>query len=156
MDTPIGAASLIPNPALAPLAGLVGEWRTSGSHPMLPGTTVHGRASFSWHLGGAFLIMHSQIDDDPRVPSGVAVFGSDDQAGTFTMIYFDERGVSRRYDVTAGEGTVAWHRGDPAFAQRVELTIEPDGRRIVGRGEMSRDGGPWEGDLSLTYERIDA
>jgi hypothetical protein len=151
----VGAASLIPNADLEPLAGLIGEWRTSGTHPLMPGITVHGRASFSWHLGGAFLVMHSQIDDDPRFPSGVAVFGSDGRPGAFTMIYFDERQVSRRYEVTAGDGRVTWHRDDPELAQRTELVIDPGGRRIDGRGEMSRGGGAWEGDLSLTYERVD-
>jgi hypothetical protein len=150
----IGAKSLIPNPALAPLAGLIGEWRTSGTHPMFPELVVHGRASFSWHQGGAFVIMHSQIDDDPRFPSGVAVFGSDDGAGAFTMVYFDERDVSRIYEVTVGDGWVRWSRDDPHLAQTSTLTIDPSGRRMTGEGRMSRDGGEWEGDLSLSYERV--
>ena len=55
-----------PNPALEPLSVLVGTWRTIGTHPLVPGTAFHGRTSFSWIEGGAFLIMHSRIDEITR------------------------------------------------------------------------------------------
>jgi hypothetical protein len=148
-----GSAALIPNPALRPFEVLVGEWRTTGTHPLMPGTTFHGRTSFAWHEGGAFLLMRSEMDQS-EIPSGVAVFGSDDAAATFVMVYFDERGVSRKYDVTLTGNRLVWTRDEAGFAQRNTLTIDEDGSRMVGAGEMSRAGGDWEGDLSLTYERI--
>jgi hypothetical protein len=43
--------------------------------------------------------MHSEIDE-PGIPSGIAVFGSDDSTEELFMLYFDERGVSRKYEVT--------------------------------------------------------
>jgi hypothetical protein len=58
----------IPNPALKPLSVLIGEWDTVGAHPLIPDTTLHGRTSFEWLEGGAFLIMHSEIDE-PGVPT---------------------------------------------------------------------------------------
>ena len=155
MTTPIGPEAQRCNPALAPLAPLLGEWRTTGTHPLVPGTTFHGRTSFSWHEGGAFVLMRSEIDE-PEVPSGVAVIGSDDAAGTATMLYFDEREVSRRYTVEIADGQVSWHRDEAGFAQRMVLTVADDGTRLEARGTMSRDGGPWEDDLQLTYERIDS
>jgi hypothetical protein len=148
-----GSAALIPNPALRPFEVLVGEWRTTGTHPLMPGTTFHGRTSFAWHEGGAFLLMRSEMDQS-EIPSGVAVFGSDDAAATFVMVYFDERGVSRKYDVTLTGNRLVWARDEAGFAQRNTLVIDEDGSRMVGVGEMSRAGGDWEGDLSLTYERI--
>jgi hypothetical protein len=154
MALPIGSAAQRRNPALEPLARLVGEWRTRGTHPLVPGTTFHGRTSFSWHEGGAFLLMRSEIDE-PEIPSGVAVIGSDDAAGTFTMIYFDERDISRRYTVEVADDTVSWHRDEAGFAQRMVVTIAADGTPLDAQGTMSRDGGPWEDDLQLTYERID-
>jgi hypothetical protein len=154
MTTPIGSEAQRPNPALAPLTPLVGEWRTTGGHPFLPGVTLHGRTSFTWHLGGAFLLMRSEVDH-PEIPSGVAVIGSDDAAGTFTMIYFDERDVSRRYIVELGDREVSWHRDEAGFAQRMVFTIADDGRRLEAIGSMSRDGNPWEDDLHLSNERID-
>jgi len=70
------------------------------------------------------------------------------------MLYFDERGVSRKYDVEATPAGWLWSRNAPDFAQRFTLTLSPDGREIVGKGEMSRNGGPWEPDLELTYTRV--
>lgn len=152
MTSPIGSEALIPNPALQPLAALVGEWRTTGTHPLVPGTTLHGRTSFTWHEGGAFLLMRSEIDE-PEIPSGTAVFGSDDAAGTYFMLYFDERGVSRKYDVTVTGNQVMWRRAEAGFSQRWTMTVDDGGTTLAGKGEMSRDGGAWEDDLALTYVR---
>jgi hypothetical protein len=149
----IGSEAQKPSPSLKPLEPLIGEWRTTGKHPLVPGKTFHGRASFSWIEGGAFLIWRSEIDE-PEIPSGTAIFGSDDAQGTISMLYFDERGVSRKYDVTISGEVMTWSRDDPKFRQRMTLTINADGSRIVSKGEMSREGKPREGDLELTYERI--
>lgn len=102
----------------------------------------------------AFLIMHSQIDE-PGIPSGIAIFGSDDTTGECPMLYFDERGVSRRYEVSFRDDVWKWWRNAPGFSQRFTGTIAADGRTIVGRGELSRDGASWEPDLQLTYTRGD-
>ena len=141
-----------PNLALKPLAGLVGTWKTVGTHPLVPGKTFHGVTSFSWIEGGAFLMMHSRIDE-PEIPSGIAIFGTDDGNGACTMLYFDERGVSRHYQVSVLTNGVAWARSARDLSQRNELTLSADGRTITSRGEMSRNGGPWESDLQLTYTR---
>ena len=143
-----------PNPALKPLSALVGTWTTVGTHPLVPGTTFHGRTSFSWIEGGAFLVMHSRIDE-ADIPSGIAIFGTDDDAGECSMLYFDERGVSRRYEVSFGSNSWNWWRNDPAFSQRLEGTIAADGRTMRTRGEYSKDGEHWEPDLELTYTRAD-
>jgi len=144
----------IPNPALEPLAILVGEWKTVGTHPMVPGTTFHGHTSFDWFERGAFLVMHSEIDE-PGIPSGVAIFGSDDATDEYFMLYFDERGVSRKYDVTLRDRMWKWWRDAPEFSQRFTGTIVDDGRTIIGKGELCRDGLSWEKDLDLTYTRIE-
>ena len=150
MVLPIGAAALRRNPALKPLEFLIGEWRTTGTHPLVPGETLHGRTSFSWHEGGAFLIMRSEVDH-PQFPDGVAIVGSDDTSGGFAMIYFDERGVSRILDLTAGDGSATWRHDDPDFTQ--SLTVEAQGDGLVSKGRMSRKGGEWEDDLSQVFTR---
>jgi hypothetical protein len=149
-SSPTGAKALFPNPALKQLEFLIGEWRTAGSHPMVPGETLHGRTSFSWHEGGAFLIMRSQVDK-PKFPDGVAIIGSDGGSGRFAMIYFDERGVSRLLDVTVGERSVTWRHDDPEFTQT--LTIKAEGDGLLSKGRMSRKGGEWEDDLSQVFTR---
>lgn len=143
----------IPNPALKPFGVLVGEWSTVGTHPLVPGKTFHGRTAFEWIEGGAFLVMHSEIQERD-IPNGLAIFGSDDSTGEYFMLYFDERGVSRKYDVSLSDNVWKWWRNAPGFSQRFTGRIADDHRTIEGTGELSKDGETWEGDLSLTYTRL--
>lgn len=155
MDTFADNEAAKPNPLLQALNILVGTWTTTGTHPLAPGKTLHGRTTFGWIERGAFLAMHSQIDE-PEIPSAIAIFGTDDATGECSMLYFDERNVSRRYE-TRLEGTEwRWWRNASDFSQRFVGTISADGRTMVCRGEYSRDGGPWEPDLVLTYRRVEA
>ena len=143
-----------PNPRLQPLAILVGEWATVGTHPMLPGKTFHGHASFTWLESGAFLLYHLHIDE-PDIPDGVAILGTDDSnpdAGA--MLYFDVRNVSREYRWTISGNVWTWSRDEPAFSQRMVLTIASDGQSMEAKGQMSRNGQSWEPDLQLTYTRV--
>jgi len=155
MESDVGREAAIPNPALQPWNAVVGDWTTVGRHPLLPGVELHGRASFAWLEGGAFLIMRTEIDE-PQVPSGIAIVGSDDVTGEQFMLYYDERRVSRRYAVTWRHDGWQWSRDAPDMSQRFTVTISDDGRSMLGQGQMSRDGTSWEGDLELTYRRISA
>ena len=142
----------IPNPALNLLKTLIGEWETVGTHPLVPNTIFHGHTSFEWIEGGAFLIMHSEIDE-PEIPSGIAIFGSDDSTGEYFMLYFDERKVSRKYDVSFQDKIIKWSRNSPYFSQRMTLTFA-DNNKIISKWEMCKDGKTWENDLELTYTRV--
>jgi len=153
MTSQIGRKALIPNPKLAEFAPLIGTWTTAGHHALIPDTPLHGRASFEWLEGGAFLCMRSEIDE-PRIPNGIAIIGSDDQDDSFSMQYFDERGVSRRYEVAMDGGVMHWWRAAPDISQRYVVTVSADGDTLHARGELSRDGGPWGPDLELTYTRV--
>jgi hypothetical protein len=157
MTTTIGAEALKPNPALKPFEFLIGEWQTTGSHPYFPDAELHGRMVVAWIYGGAFLMIRAEIDH-PEFPDGIAIFGSDDQEGAYYQIYFDERGISRKYDVAITDNGIKWWRNDDHFSQRFTMTIEKDQKdqkdRLTTTGEMSRDGGEWEQDLSLTYTKV--
>jgi hypothetical protein len=150
----LGQEAFKPNPALARFSALIGMWNTIGTHPMIPNTVLHGRTSFEWIEGGAFLMMRSEIDE-PGIPSGVAIIGSDDKTGEFSMLYFDERGVTRRYETDMTDLVWTWSRMTPDFSLRFVCTFTADIRTMVGKGTMSKDGGKWEGDLELTCTRAD-
>ncbi|MEO6040180.1 MAG: hypothetical protein ABIQ93_17330 [Saprospiraceae bacterium] len=141
------------NPALVPLAILIGRWKTVGKHPLVPNVTLHGETSFEWLENGAFLIMRSHLDH-PDFPDGIAIFGSDDSEAAYSMIYFDERGVSRKYMSTLRNNVRKWWRNDKEFSQRFTGEIKDNGNTIVSQGEMSKDGKSWEKDLGLIYTRI--
>ena len=120
---------------------------------MMPGIRLHGRASFEWHDGGAFLCVRSEIDEH-RIPSAVALIGSDDNAVAFTMLYFDQRAVSRRFEVTVDGPVLQWWRTAPGFSQRYVLTAAPDGDTLRGVSSLSKDDVSWEQDLELSYTRV--
>jgi hypothetical protein len=141
-----------PNPALAKLKRLVGTWRVTGSHPLLPGRVLHGTGTFTPIEGGAFIRVHTKMKDR-EIPEGVAILGTDDGLGTCTMVYFDSRGVSRRYDVELHANGFSWSRNDPKFRQRFRVKIAKNGRTMEGEGSMKRPGKRWEPDLRLSYVR---
>ena len=142
------------NPRLQALEALIGEWTTVGAHPLLPGRTLNGHATFAWLESGAFLLYRSH-SDDPEIPDGVAILGTDDaESETGGMLYFDTRGVSREYRWKAAGNVLTWSRDEPGFSQRMVLTIAADGQRLQASGQMSRGGRPWEPDLRLTYSRL--
>jgi hypothetical protein len=153
MEKKTGHEAALPNPALAPLQPLTGEWTTIGSHPLIPHTTLHGRCSFHWIEGGAFLMWKSEVDE-PGIPSGIAIFGSDEATHEIFMLYFDERKASRKYDVAAGAKTIRWWRNAHGFSQRYSWTIAENGDTLIGKGELSRDGTHWEKDLEQTFSRV--
>jgi len=142
----------IPNPALKPFSKLLGEWKTVGSHPYFPGKILNGHSSFKWIEGGAFLMWHLEIDE-PNFPEGIAIFGSDDATGEFFMLYFDERKVSRMYEVSFQDNVLKWWRNAPGFSQRYSWTFTDD-NAIIGKGELSKDGKNWERDLEQTFTRM--
>lgn len=152
IQNPMREAS-IPNPALEPFSVLIGNWQTTGTHALIPNTILHGRTSFEWLENGAFLMMRSEIDE-PGVPSGIAIIGSDNDTKECFMLYFDERGVSRKYQVTLRDNLWKWWRDAPGFSQRYQGTITDGGNTIIGKGELSKDGSSWEPDLDLTYRRV--
>lgn len=143
----------IPNPALEPFAVLIGDWRSEGTHPLVPGVTLHGHSTFKWIEGGAFLVCYSEVDYE-GFPAGIAIFGSDDATGEFFMSYFDERQVSRKYEVSVKGGVITWWRNAPGFSQRYSWAITDNGNTLIGKGELSKDGVTWEKDLELTYTRM--
>lgn len=98
-------------------------------------------------------MMRSEIEH-PEFPTGIAILGSDNVAEEYFMLYFDERGVSRKCEVSFRDNVLKWWRNGTDFSQRYTWTITDDGRTIIGKGEMSKDGSFWEKDLDLTYTRI--
>ncbi len=146
--------AIIPNPLLKPLSVLVGKWDMVGSHRLLP-DPLHGRAYFEWLEGGAFLKMYWQIED-PKIPDAIAIFGSDDGGETYFMLYFDERGVSRKYEMTLDDNVWKYWRDISGFSQQFTGTLSDNGDTINGVWELSEDNSTWKRDLELTYTRLNS
>lgn len=142
-----------PNPALLPLEVLVGEWALEILHPEDPSRVIPGKAVFEWIEAGAFLLQHSEVPESV-FPSVTAVFGRDDAAESFRMLYFDSRGVSRIYQATLKERVWTLWRDAPGFSQRYIGTFSPDGNTITGSWENSGDGSSWAHDFAVSYVRV--
>lgn len=152
MRSPFAAEAMIPNPRLSAFEPLLGSWTTVGRHSMMPGVTLHGRTTFDYQEGGAFVCMRSEIEE-VGIPTAIALIGSDDDLDVLTMLYFDERAVARRFEVTMRDDTLQWWRTSPGFSQRYVLTAAPDGDTLHGASSLSKDDATWETDLELTYTR---
>ena len=121
----------IPNPALKVLDKLIGEWKTASTHPAFPNQVLPGTSSFEWIEGGAFLRGYSEVDEK-GFPVGMAIFGSDDATGELFMLFFDERKISRKYEVSVEDNVVKWWRNVPGFSQRYSRTITDNAKTIIG------------------------
>ena len=108
---------------------------------------------FEWIEDGAFLLMHSEVEEE-GIPSDIGVFGSDDTSDVASMLYFDERGVSRIYQ-TSLEGNVwKFWRNAPGFSQRATGTFADDHNTIQLVWELSKDDSHWANDLEQTFTRV--
>ena len=148
-------ATFKPNPALDELALLIGEWNveiTSMSFHEDPSAVVRGHTSFDWLEGGAFLVQHSEVPESD-FPASISVIGPDDEAGTYRMLYYDSRGVSRIYRMTFSGGIWTLWRDFPGFSQRFHGTFSEDGKSMTAYWEKSTDGSTWTHDFDLTYTK---
>jgi hypothetical protein len=130
---------------------LVGEWSMVGTHPYFP-DAAHGRSTFEWLREGSLLVWHFDWER-PGPPSAISVIGHDDTVESCSMLYSDERGVARIYQMSLEGGVWKMWRESPGFSQRMTGTFSQDGNTINVHGELSRDGSNWEQDLDVTYTR---
>jgi hypothetical protein len=152
-------------PAVKGLAALVGEWTTEATHPLFPGTVVHGAASIAWFEGETFLVVRASTDH-PDFPDSIAIIGdtAHDRADPgappvegphgLRMFYFDERGVHRIYETKVSAAAWEYWRMAPGFSQRFTGTFADGGNTIDGRSQLCKDGKTWDDDLRITYRRV--
>ncbi len=152
MDKSLEWQRKTPNPALKDLDVMVGEWNMLGNHPMIP-NPVKGHSSFGWLEDGAFFYWRPSYLQ-PGPPSGIAIIGRDDSEGNYSMLYFDERGVARIYEMSFKGKTWKLWRISPGFSQRMSGKMSDDLNTIDLHGEKSSDGVHWEQDLDLTFTRV--
>jgi hypothetical protein len=144
------------NPALERLGILAGEWNVEMSsmsfHPD-PSAVVRWRISFEWLEGGIFMVQHEEVIS-PEIPHGTWIIGPDDAAGTYCVLHYDSRGVSRIYQMSLSDGVWKVWRDFPGFSQRFSGTFSEDGNTITASWEKSFDGSKWEHDFDLTYTKL--
>jgi len=94
-----------------------------------------------------------QSEQTGSPPSARWAIGRDDSGAGYTVLYSDDRGVSRTYEMRVSEATWQMWRTAPGFSQRFEGRVSPDRRTIASHWETSVDGTTWEHDFDITYSR---
>jgi hypothetical protein len=145
-----------PNPALQDLEALVGDWKMELSNAsFLPRSsdTVTGHVSIKWLEEGAFLVMY--MGSQPlSTPDATWLIGRDESAHNYLVLYYDNRKVSRVYEMSFSDGTWKMWRNSPDFSQRFEGKVSEDGNTITAHWQNSSDGTTWEHDFDVTYMKV--
>ncbi|MBO0823188.1 MAG: hypothetical protein J2P27_04930 [Actinobacteria bacterium] len=138
------------NPALADLQFLVGTWQmelSAASFLPDPEARLHGSVTFEWIDRGAALAM--RMGD-----AATWIIGRDDSQPDYCVLYADDRGVSRVYQMSFGDGAWRIWRDTPEFSQRFEAKVSAGQAEIIGSWQKSTDGGAiWEHDFNVRYSR---
>ena len=140
-----------PTRSLKQLGVLVGKWAMVGTHPAFA-SAAHGISTFEWLAEDALLIWHFDWQQ-PGPPSAISVIGRDDSTDACCVLYSDERGVGRIYQMTLEHGEWKMWRETTGFSQRMTGRFSDDGKTITVRGLLSHDSSRWEQDLDVTYSR---
>lgn len=143
------------NPALADLQPLTGRWRMelyNGAFLPDADTRVSGSVEIGWIEGGSALRMRQGDSEHP--PAAVWIIGRDDGEAGYSVLYADDRGVSRVYQMSFDGGHWRMWRDTPEFSQRFDAQLDADAEAIRGRWEKSSDQRTtWEHDFNLDYVR---
>ncbi len=144
------------NSALQPIAVLVGEWDMELSNgAFLPSLadTVKGHVSFKWVEDGAYIVYQVGAGA-PGGPGATMLIGRDESFPHYQVLYYDNRKVSRVYQMSFSDGVWKMWRQAPGFSQRFEGKLSADGNTITAQWDKSSDGSHWEHDFDLKYTRV--
>jgi hypothetical protein len=133
------------NPALENLGILVGKWQVELVFPADPSNKIPAQVAFDWLEERAFVIEH--------FATSTWIIGPDDTNNSYSVLYHDERGVSRVYQMSLDNATWKLWRNAPGFSQRFEGKFSKAGDIISARWEKSFDGSTWEHDFNLIYTK---
>ena len=143
------------NPALHEIAFLVGEWDlTLSNAAFLPGEDeqVVGHVEITPIESGMLLAIR-QLGEAGVPPLASWVIGRDGSGAPYTVLYTDNRGVSRVYEMSFVDGKWAIWRDDPEFSQRFNAVVSADSRTVEGGWEKRHSDGGWEHDFDVRYVR---
>ena len=143
------------NPALADLPPLVGRWRMElYDAAFLPDRDSRGSGviEIDWIEDGSALRMRQGDSEHP--PAAVWIIGRDDSEADYSVLYADNRGVSRVYRMSFEDAHWQMSRDTPEFSQRFDAQLDPDAGAIRGRWRSPpTNAATWEHDFNVDYIR---
>lgn len=134
---------------------LIGSWTMELSNALFlpdPKATIQGSVTFEWIEDGGFLIIRQGIKGS-GMPWSEWLVGRDENVQDYIVLYFDDRGVSRVYQMSFAKGVWKIWRNSPKFSQRFIGKVSKDEKTIKASWEKSTDGKKWEHDFDIIYRR---
>ena len=148
-----------PNEHHESLARFVGDW--AGEETLFPSPfcpeerTAVGRFSYKMGLGGFFLTSEYEesVAGEPSY-AGHGVYGYDDEAGKFTMHWFDSMGGSYVKPALGGwdGNSLSFENVTPQGHARYTHTLEGDEYHF--KIEVAEDGEAWTMFMAGSYQRV--
>ncbi len=116
----------------------------------VPDARVTGSVDVAWIEGGSALAIRQ--GDSAHPPAAVWIVGRDEGDPEYSMLYADDRGVSRIYRMTFKGSEWSIWRDTVTFSQRFTASLDGEQGVIRGRWEKSADEGEtWEHDFNIDY-----
>ncbi len=116
--------------------------------------TLEDIATFEWSENGNVLSLDQGEKSRKETAWATWLISRDHDLAEYTILYYDNRQVTRVYNMTFEENAWTIWRGTPGFSQRFKATISQDKNRIVGKWEKSSDGKNWSHDFDISYTRV--
>jgi hypothetical protein len=141
------------NPALQDLGFLAGTWTMELSNASFlpdPKAVVRGNVSFEWFDHGDFLVMRQGAKGG--TPYATWFIGRDQDSADYTVLYIDDRRVSRVYAMSLQKGEWRIWRNSPGWSQRFIGKLSKDKKTITGLWE-NKTGSKWTRDFDVKYLR---
>jgi hypothetical protein len=144
------------NPALATLQFLAGAWDMELSEASFlpdPDASVHGPVTSSGS-NRARPALRMRMDG-AATPTATWIIGRDDSRPDYCVLYTDDRGISRAYEMSFSDRTWRMWRDTPEFSQRFDGEVSTGQAEIIGSWQKPVDGGrTWEHDFKVRYSRL--
>ena len=143
------------NSALKALKPLIGDWEYTmyncwfleSMDAKMTGTTKIEC------LYDSFVVVRGEQAD--KKPDDIWVIGYSDPREKYELFYYDQRGVSRIFDMEFDGKKWSFYREDKDFYQRFTADISPG--KIQAKTEASEDKGKtWRKDFDITYIKTKA
>jgi hypothetical protein len=168
----MGSQAVRPQPQVAILDGIVGDWRTEGrviGDGTEPDVPIRGTDRYHWLAGGHFLIHDIDVLVGDQAVVGIEVIGEYDASeDAFRALSFDNQGAVVLMFVRVDDDGVWTFSGgsDVAPAARPDssaqadqvrstLRIAADGTSMTAQWERSTDGVEWMPWMDIHFTRIE-
>jgi hypothetical protein len=142
------------NKGLGALEPLIGEWEFTMYNAWFlesMDTKVVGKTIVE-RIHDSFIVVRQETDGKP---DDIWVIGYSDAQGKYELFYYDQRGVSRIFDMSFDGKRWTFSREDKDFYQR--FIAEVSLNKIQARTEASEDKGKtWRKDFDMTYIKAKA